>query len=59
MFHKNPFTKDNLKSISTLLGSVFVALGIGSAMDPSASDAAQFVYYGSGLLLFFLKEKGK
>lgn len=56
MFHKNPFTKDNIKTTSTAFGAVFAALGLGTTLDPGTNEWAQIAYYGLAIVLFFLNE---
>lgn len=56
MFHKNPFTKENAKSISTILAAVFAALG-GTSSFSDQSAEVQIALYTLSIALFLLDGK--
>lgn len=56
MFHKNPFTKENAKSLSTILAAIFAAFG-GTASYADQSVEVQIALYTLCIALFLLDGK--
>lgn len=59
MFHKNPFTIENAKSLSTIMAGISALAGVQVSIDPSADPRLQVFFYLVAIALFFLKERQK